>query len=161
MIQAFHPSLPGTLVAVGWDGSTRPRRSHWGANDTSSLRKARVNGPCSGPNAHVHELIFKSISLIARKSVARQIDFEFRIATHPAFCIHPLPPSPEQSRGSATRGKKKLRHPAVALQLLTRGGPVPRPQATGVLLFWGISAHAKMCSWTVTQEISLVNWNTL
>ena len=108
MTQAFHPSLPGTLVAAGWDGATRPRRFHWGVNDTSSLRKARVNGPCSGPSAHGHELIFKSISLITRKSVARQIDLEFRIAT-PSL-LYPSPPTfprAEQSRAEQTHAQQE------------------------------------------------------
>lgn len=102
MTQVFHPSLPGSLVDVHWDGRTRPRWSHWGINDTSSLRKARVNGPCSGPNAHTHELIFKSISLIAWKSTARQIGSEFRIATPTLLYAFP----PAFSKGKQTHTDK-------------------------------------------------------
>lgn len=130
MTQAFHPSLPGTLVAAGWDGATRPRRSHWGVNDTSSLRKARVNGPCSGPSAHGHELIFKSISLITRKSVARQIDLEFRIAT-PSL-LYPSPPTfprAEQSGADTRTARRNIGAPAPRpLQLLTRYRPAQRPR---------------------------------
>lgn len=132
MTQVLHSSLPGTLVDFHWDEGTRPRPSYWRINDTSSLRKARVQGPCSGPNTYAQELIFKSISLIARKSRARQIDSELGLLC-PAFCIHPLLPSPKQSRPQVgTKKKHQLPSIPVTLQLLTQ-----RPQWPQVCFVMG------------------------
>lgn len=72
MTQAFHLSL-GNPCWLHWEGRTGPCGSYWRTNDTLSSRKTRGNGPRWEPNQHLCELIFKSISLIAWKSMTRQI----------------------------------------------------------------------------------------
>lgn len=144
MIQVLQPSLPGTLVDFHWDGVTRPRPSHWGINDTSSLRKARVNGPCSGPNAHAQELIFKSISLIARKFRARQIDSELGLLR--PNLLYPSPPVFPKAEQTTCRYQEETSAPRHPSHIATAYPVGANTMATGVFLFWGTLVHAKMCS---------------
>lgn len=143
MIQVLHPSLPGSLVDVHRDRGARPRRSHWGINDTSSLRKARVNGPRSRPNAHTHELIFKSISLIAWNPRPGKLTQSLGLL-HPTFWIHPLLSSLKQSRH---RRNISILVPQSHCNSLPNTG---QRGGYGWASTEGTVVQAKMCSWAKT-----------
>lgn len=99
-----------------------PLRNQW----YIILKKGKRQWTRTGPIAHAHELIFKSIYLIAWKSVARQADSEFRIAIPNILC--PSPPAfPKQSRHTYTKKKHQRPDIPVTFQLLTQGSPMQRP----------------------------------